>query len=305
MPPPRRLRRQTRGRVGWMPLRLSTCGSAGTCFSLLTLWSVVIAAQIAPSQYLTAATFNGMAFGAPAQHPAGEIGDIGEAGLAQDHGGLRRAAAGPAHGDDRAVACQLTGAFGQLAERDQDRLANVSQRSPELIGLPHVEDLNALGMLLETVRVDLPDAGEGVFEMRPAWLRRDIGVCLRLAAFEVGRHRDIHLLRMRQPQILHVAGEIAFADLAPQTRIEAALLTNTGDGQPAIVVGGIEQARIGQAEDLLAHGAEHGTRITLLEVGAPAASDHQTIPGESHAAIVEHICQTTAGVARCRPDLEV
>jgi hypothetical protein len=60
-----------------------------------------------------------MAFGAAAQHPAGEIGDIGEACLAQDHGSLRRAAAGAAHGDDRAVARELTGTLGQLAERDQ------------------------------------------------------------------------------------------------------------------------------------------------------------------------------------------
>jgi hypothetical protein len=46
---------------------------------------------------LAAAAFDGVALGAPAQHPAGEIGDIGKTGLAQDHGGLRRAAAGAAH----------------------------------------------------------------------------------------------------------------------------------------------------------------------------------------------------------------
>src|SRR5215471_766830 len=96
-------------------------------------------------------------------------------------------------------------------------------------------------------------------------------VGLGAAAFEVGGHRDIHLLRMGQPQVPHVAGEIAFAGLAAETRVEPALLADTGDGQPAVIVGGIEQARIGQAEDLLAHRAEHRTRITLLEVGPLAA----------------------------------
>ena len=45
-----------------------------------------------------------MAFGAPAQHAAGQIGDILEAVLLQDDRGLRRAAAGAAHRDDRALA---------------------------------------------------------------------------------------------------------------------------------------------------------------------------------------------------------
>jgi hypothetical protein len=44
---------------------------------------------------------------------------------------------------------------------------------------------------------------------------------------------------MRQPQIFHVAGEIAFADLAAETGVEAALLADAGDRQPAIIVRGI------------------------------------------------------------------
>ena len=94
-------------------------------------------------------------------------------------------------------------------------------------------------------------------------------------------------------------------DLAAETGVEAALLADAGDRQPAIIVGGIKQARIGQAEDLLAHRAEHGARITLLEVGSPAASNEQAIAGERHAPIVENVGQTTAGVARCRSDLQV
>src|SRR5690348_13328827 len=102
-----------------------------------------------------------MAFGTPAQHSAGEVGDVAKPGFAQDHGGLRGAAAGAAHSDDRAVVRELAGALGQLAERDQNRFANVSERTVELARLPHIEDLDRLGMLFETVRVDLPDTGKG------------------------------------------------------------------------------------------------------------------------------------------------
>ena len=48
---------------------------------------------------------------------------------------------------------------------------------------------------------------------------------------------------MRQPQVAHVADEIALADLAAQARIEAPLLGDAGHGEAAIVVRRIEQAR--------------------------------------------------------------
>src|ERR1700719_4623103 len=68
-----------------------------------------------PNRGLSAAAFDRVAFGAPAQHAAGQIGDILEAGLLQDVGGLRRAAAGAAHRDDRPVMAQFGGALGQFA----------------------------------------------------------------------------------------------------------------------------------------------------------------------------------------------
>jgi hypothetical protein len=69
-----------------------------------------------------AAAFGGVALGAPAQHAAGKIGDVAEAGLAQDRRRPRSAAAGPAHWDDRPVGHQLPGAFGQ------DRASSASDR---------------------------------------------------------------------------------------------------------------------------------------------------------------------------------
>jgi hypothetical protein len=133
---------------------------------------------------------------------------------------------------------ELAGAFGQLAQWNKPCAANMSKRAVELARLANVEDLNSPGMFLEAVGIDLPDAGKGVFERRPARVGRDIRVGFGPAAFEVGGHGGIHLLGMRQPQIFHVAGEIAFADLAAETRVEAALLADTGDRQPAIIVRG-------------------------------------------------------------------
>src|SRR6185437_12508668 len=79
-----------------------------------------------PSQCgaLSAAAFARVAFGAPTQHAAGEVGDIGEAFLLQDDGRLRRAAAGAAYRHDRLVARQFGRALRQPAERDQLRAAD-------------------------------------------------------------------------------------------------------------------------------------------------------------------------------------
>ena len=97
-----------------------------------------------------------MAFGAPAQNPAGEIGDIGHADLAQDLRGLRGPAAGAGHPDDRAVARELAGALGQFAERDQYGATNVAERAVKLSRLADIEDLNRFGMLFKSRRNRLP-----------------------------------------------------------------------------------------------------------------------------------------------------
>src|ERR1700726_814131 len=117
---------------------------------------------------LGAAAFDRVAFGAPAQHAAGQIRDVLEAGLLQDVGGLGRAAAGAAYRDDRPVMAQLGGALGQFAERDQDRVPDMPERPGEFLGLAHIEDLHRRGVLLQAVRVDLPYPGEAVAQRRPA-----------------------------------------------------------------------------------------------------------------------------------------
>src|SRR5947208_15099373 len=93
---------------------------------------------------LGASAFDGMAFGPPAQHSAGKVGNIAKPAFPQDDGGLRRAAAGAAHRDDRPIARQFAGTRGQLAQRDQCRTANMPERAVELSGLADIEDLDPL-----------------------------------------------------------------------------------------------------------------------------------------------------------------
>ena len=53
-------------------------------------------------------------------------------------------------------------------------------------------------------------------------LGRQRRVGLGPAAAQVRRHRDVDQLRMRQPEVVHVADEVRLADLAAEARIEAA-----------------------------------------------------------------------------------
>ena len=55
-----------------------------------------------------------------------------------------------------------------------------------------IEDLNRFGVLFETVRIDLPDAGKGVFEGDPVRVLDDVGVGLEPAACEISRDGDMH-----------------------------------------------------------------------------------------------------------------
>src|SRR5512132_4389703 len=64
-------------------------------------------ANLTPNSNSVGAAFDREALRAPAQHAAGQVGDFLEAGLAEDHGRLRRAGAGAAHRDDGLFLRQL------------------------------------------------------------------------------------------------------------------------------------------------------------------------------------------------------
>ena len=60
-----------------------------------------------------------MPLGAPAQHAAGEVGDVADAGFLQDNHRLRGARAGAAYGHHRAVLCRFSGTRRKFPQRNQ------------------------------------------------------------------------------------------------------------------------------------------------------------------------------------------
>src|SRR5437764_15198441 len=121
---------------------------------------------------LGAAALDRVAFGAPAQHPAGQVGDILEAGLLQDVRRLGRAAAGPAYRDDRPVAREFAGALRQVPKRDQDRVPDVAKRPGEFLGLAHMEALHPRGVLLHPARIYLTHTAVAMAQCPPTGRRQ-------------------------------------------------------------------------------------------------------------------------------------
>ena len=61
---------------------------------------------------------------------------------------------------------------------------------------------------------------------------------------------------------------------------------------------GVEQAAVGQAEDLLGDRAPEGVGVALLEVAAAATANQQGVAGEGGGLIVQDIGDAAVGVAR-------
>src|SRR5438552_1256980 len=132
-----------------------------------------------------------VAFGAPAQHAAGEIGNIAEARALQHERSLCGTRARTTHGDDRPLAWKLGRARRELPERNELRALNAAKRAVIFVGLAHVDDLDVGSVLLECIRLDFPDAGERESEWRPARLGRQGGVFLGTSAPKIRGHRDV------------------------------------------------------------------------------------------------------------------
>jgi len=62
-------------------------------------------------------------------------------------------------------------------------------------------------------------------------------------------------------------------------------------------VAGVDQAAIGQREDLAAHRAVQRPRVALLEIGAPQPRMKSASPVKAIRAVVEHVGGAAAGVA--------
>ena len=102
---------------------------------------------------------------------------------------------------------------------------------------------------------------------------------LRHADLHVGRHRDVHHLRVRQFQVVHQR-DIVVDRLHLQARIVALLLADGGDGVALVVVRREDQRLVGQAQQLAEQRFVLRARVAVLEIGAAGAADQQRVAGE-------------------------
>ena len=160
-------------------------------------------------------------------------------------------------------------------------------------------------MILQPLGLDLPDPGERVGERSPRGFVGGRRVVTRSATVQIRRHRDVELLRMCEPEVVHVARKIVLVEITPETRVVSPFLGNAGHGQPAVVVCGIQKTVVRQGENLLVNRTVHYPRISLLEIRAAATTDEQTVAGESLARVVEHEGHASIGVAGCCARLEM
>ena len=111
---------------------------------------------------------------------------------------------------------------------------------------------------------------------RPAAAR---DLLLRQALAHVGRHRDVHHLRIGQVQVVHQCD--VFVDrLHLQARIVALLLADRADRVAFVVVRREHHRFVGQAQQAVEDRLVLRARIAVLEIGAAGAADQQRVAGE-------------------------
>jgi len=163
----------------------------------------------------------------------------------------RGAPARVADRDNRSILSRFCQALCKRPERDQPGPADPPEQSTELLRLADIDDLYRRRVLFQPLRVDLPHAREGVGHGRPGRIGPFSALVGRAAASQVGRHRDVDLLRVRQADVVHVAHEVTLVDVAAQARVEAALLADAGHRQAPVVVGRVDEAGFRQGEEAL------------------------------------------------------
>lgn len=119
---------------------------------------------------------------------------------------------------------------------------------------------------------------------------------------QIGRHCYVHQFGPGQLQPLHQPHKLLLAQRQP--RVQPPLLPHRCHRLTGVVMRGVQQAVVGQGEDLRVHGAVQRAGTTLLEVGPPAAPDEQSVPSEGHGAVVHHQRHTARRVAGAGPHLQ-
>ncbi len=117
------------------------------------------------------------------------------------------------------------------------------ERVLHLLGLAHVEHVNVWQVLGDPLGLDFEQAGVGLAHRPPVGRARHLAIG-RLAGAQIGRHRDIDLLGMRQVQVLHEPDEVAFIGAAANARVVSSLFCHRRHRAATVVMRRKEQARI-------------------------------------------------------------
>ncbi len=100
-----------------------------------------------------------------------------------------------------------------------------------------------------------------------------------LAAQAVGGNGDVDLLWIGQVQRGHNLDELIHG-LSGQPRVALALLADGADVAVMIIVRRVDQAIVGQGEQLFGDRTVQRLRVASLEIGSAGAVDQQRVAGE-------------------------
>ena len=239
--------------------------------------------------------------------PPGRLATSAEAGLLQDRRGLRRAAAGAAHRDDRLVlaaaparASASSPSGTSVAPRiwPSGPVNSSGSRTSSTCTLARFSSSQCGSISQTPAKVKRSGAQVGI-------VRRARVVVAGLAAAQIGRHRLVDLLGMRQVEVLHVADVVALADLAAEPRIELLLLGDAGrrSGRDSRAPDRAGRSRAARRCARAPSGRARARRPAGSRCGREPRIMH-AVAGEGHALVVEHVGHAAVGVAGRRAHLE-
>src|SRR5690606_31050659 len=111
--------------------------------------------------------------------------------------------------------------------------------------------------------------------------------------------------RVGELQVLHQLDELLLRSPAAETRVVLFLFAHRRHGEALVVMPRIEQALVGQREDLVVDRSIKRLRIALLKIGPAGATDQERISREGHRPVAGDVGDAAVGMARSLADLEL
>ncbi len=109
---------------------------------------------------------------------------------------------------------------------------------------------------------------------------------------------------MRQLHGIHITHEILLARMASYTGVVGFFFGDGTNGSAAVIVAGINQARVGKRENLIVDGVIQRGGIALLKIRSAAPSDQKRVAGEGFGLIIRDVGEAAAGMSGGSAHLE-